>query len=105
MKIWKKEGRKIRKKKKKKKKRKKKERKRKKREEKEKRKGERNQCILGETREGQTQSIWFEKFFSSLVLFFIKLLFIYCLWKESGRGYEKARNKKKIGKKINKEGK
>ena len=90
---------------KKKKKKKKKERKRKKREEKGKRKGERNQCILGETREGQTQSIWFEKFFSSLVLFFIKLLFIYCLWKESGRGYEKARNKKKIGKKINKEGK
>ena len=71
--------RKIRKKKKKRKKRKRKKRKKKRKEKKERRERKKERGketnILRETREGQTQSIWFEKFFSSLVLFFIILLF------------------------------
>ena len=95
MKIWKKEGRKIRKKRKEKneKKRKRKKRKKKKEKRKEKERGKET-SILGETREGQTQSIFLEKFFSSLVLFFIILLFT-AYGKKAGEDMRKQETKRK----------
>ena len=109
MKIWKKEGRKIRKKQKKRMKKKEKERKerkkkKKKKKKKGKRKGERNQYLRGNER--RTNS---KHFFGEILLLLSIILHnivIHSLWKESGRGYEKAaRNKKKIEKKKKEGGK
>ena len=79
------------------KKRKRKKRKKKKEKRKEKERGKET-SILGETREGQTQSIWFGEILLLLSIILHNIV-IHSLWKESRRGYEKARNKKKIEKK------